>query len=74
MKRMTGREVQRLAKFRAGLLLASVLDDWEPEELIVRIGWDDFYRVQAAIGDIARGLEGRGWTPEEIERNQAGRE
>lgn len=68
-KRLTGREVRRLAKFHAGIILESVMSGWEPpSSLVDRIGQENVDLVQESITVLGGELQGRGWTLDEIEK------
>lgn len=49
-------EIRGLARFRAGIILESVLNDWTPEDLIEEFGQDTADEVANEIGRIARRL------------------
>lgn len=53
---MNQRERRKLAKFRAGLILESVLGDWEPEPLIEKYGADEVDAIRAEMFKIAQRL------------------
>lgn len=53
---MNQQERRKLAKFRAGLILQSVLGDWEPEDLIEKYGRDEVDKVSEEIHTIAQRL------------------
>ncbi|WP_183068980.1 hypothetical protein [Streptomyces sp. gCLA4] len=53
---MNQKEIKALAKFRAGLILQSILGDWQPDDLIEQHGQDTVDAVADEIGAIARRL------------------
>lgn len=57
---MNKREIRREANLRAGAILESILNGWEPDDLIERYGQDTVDAIAEQIGDIARSLIERG--------------
>lgn len=54
---MNARERKRLAKYRAGLILDSVLSEgWCPDDLACRYGEDEVARIAEEISTIAERL------------------
>lgn len=57
---MDKREIRREANFRAGLILESVMGEWEPDDLVRKYGQDVVDAIATEILDIARSLRNRG--------------
>lgn len=57
---MNRREIRREANFRAGLILESVLNDWNPEDLVEKHGQDAVDAIAEQIMDLAQMLRNRG--------------
>ncbi|MEU2426879.1 hypothetical protein ABZ619_38705 [Streptomyces sp. NPDC007851] len=57
---MTKREIRREANFRAGLILESLMNDWEPSDLLKKHGQDTVDAITTEILDIAEKLRNRG--------------
>lgn len=54
---MDKREARRVAKFRAGLILESVLaQGWAPEDLAERYGEDGLAKIQDELTEFAERL------------------
>jgi hypothetical protein len=66
-RRMTQREVARYAKFRAASLLEAVLNGWDPEDLVERVGQENVDRISEEITSLALRLSASGWSLSEIE-------
>lgn len=60
---MNQRQIKREAKFRAGLILESLLNDWTPEDLIEKHGQSTVDRIADEISVIARRLMNQGGCP-----------
>lgn len=59
--KITAAEARRVASFRAGLILDSVLGDgWWPEELEREYGADGVEKIAGEISKISRGLVEKG--------------
>jgi hypothetical protein len=54
------RDIRREANFRAGLILESVMGDWEPDDLVKKHGGDAVEDIRAEILNIAQSLRNRG--------------
>jgi hypothetical protein len=54
------RDIRREANFRAGLILESVMNDWEPGDLVTEYGRETVDALADEILDIARMLRNRG--------------
>ena len=57
---MNKREVKRMAKFRAGLILESMLGGWSPEDLVDRYGQETADAICAEMYVIAERLTDQG--------------
>lgn len=57
---MNKRELRREANFHAGVILESIMNGWEPDDLIRKHGQDTVDAISGEILDIARGLILRG--------------
>lgn len=57
---MNKRQIRREANYRAGLILESVLNEWDPDDLVARHGQDIVDAISEEIWDIARMLRERG--------------
>jgi hypothetical protein len=53
---MNQRERRRLAKFRAALILQSMMNGWHPEDLIEKYGQQEVDLVADEINSIAQKL------------------
>lgn len=53
---MNRREIKQTARFRAGLILESAMNDWYPDDLIDRVGQATVDEIQEEITAIARKL------------------
>lgn len=53
---MNRREVKRVAKFRAGLILESMINGWSPEDLVDRYGQETVDAVSEEMSVIAERL------------------
>lgn len=71
IERMTKVEAARFARFRAGVILDSVLGSWDPEDLREEIGEDGVERVAEAIHEISDRLQASGRTLTEIKEERA---
>jgi hypothetical protein len=57
---MNKRELRREANFRAGLILESLMNDWEPNDLLTKHGQDVVDTIRGEILNIAETLRNRG--------------
>ncbi len=57
---MNKRDIRREANFWAGLILESLMGDWEPDDLVRKHGQDTVDDIRTEILDIARSLRNRG--------------
>lgn len=57
---MNKRDIRREANFRAGLILETMMGDWDPRDLVEKYGQDTVDAITADIYDIAETLRNRG--------------
>lgn len=57
---MNKREIRQEANFHAGLILESIMNGWEPDDLVAKYGQDTVDAITTEIFSIARMLRNRG--------------